>query len=108
MPTLLQTTVILVVQYPRVRKGKKKSYHTSINMSIEAWAREVRQDRWRQDPEHQRAIDTIQSVLEGKATSSDAARIISSLYEPLIKSGTMSVPTLWGIFCDAARVLGGK
>lgn len=77
-------------------------------MSIEAWAHQACQDRWRQDSEHQRAIDTIQSVLEDKTASNDAASTIAALYEPLIKRGTLCVPTLWGIFCDAARVLGGK
>lgn len=79
-------------------------------MSVETWAIEARQDKWRQVFKHQRAIDTVQGLLEGNITSDTAAGIISSLYEPSIKLGPNPSPvaTLWVILCDAVRVLGGN
>lgn len=74
-------------------------------MSIEAWANAARQDKYRQDSEHQRAIDTFQALLEGNITPNTAADTISSLYQPKIKR---NVPTLWGILCEVVRALGGN
>lgn len=78
-------------------------------MSVQAWANAVRRDQYRQSFEDQRAIDTIRALLEGSVTPDAAADTISSLYEPLIKRGLHPSPvaTLWGILCDAVRVLGG-
>ncbi|MCJ1462815.1 hypothetical protein MMC07_001418 [Pseudocyphellaria aurata] len=79
-------------------------------MSVEAWANAARRDKYRQDFEHQRAIDAFQGLLDGNVTPDAAAGTIASLYEALIKhrSNTTSVPTLWGILCDAIRALGGN
>ena len=54
-------------------------------MSIEEWANSARQNKYRQDAEHQRAIDAIQTLFEDKIDTDSAAGIISSLYEPLLK-----------------------
>lgn len=79
-------------------------------MSVESWANAVRQVKWRQKFEHQCAIDTIQELLNGDISPNTAAGAISSLYEPLIKKNFNPSPvaTLWGVFCDAARNLGGS
>ena len=79
-------------------------------MSIEAWANASRGGKYHQDAEHQRAINTLQILLEGKLDPDSAARTIASLYEPLLKRGlrTSPVATLWAIICDAARALGGN
>lgn len=79
-------------------------------MSVESWANAVRQAKWRQNFEHQCAIDTIQELLNGDISPNTAAGAISSLYEPLIKKNLNPSPvaTLWGVFCDAARTLGGS
>lgn len=77
-------------------------------MSVHAWAEVARQDRFRQDAVHQHAIDNLETVLEGKEDPDRAASTIASLYEPLLKQGLETSPAfeLWGMFCDAARVLG--
>ena len=79
-------------------------------MSIGEWADAARRDQYRQGSEHQRAIDTLQSLLEGKTDADSAAGTIASVYEPLLKQNLAPSPvaTLWGIFCDAARALGGE
>lgn len=79
-------------------------------MSIEAWADGARQDKYRQNPEHQRAIDTIKILLQGQIDSDSAAGTIASIYNPLFKRGlqTSRVATLWDIVCGATRALGGN
>ena len=83
-------------------------------MSIEAWADAARQDKYRQDAEHQRAIDTIQILLQGKIDSDSAAGTITSMYGSLLKCGpkvdlkTSPLTMFWGIFCDSVRALGGN
>ena len=79
-------------------------------MSIESWADVARQGQYHQSAEHQRAIDTIQAVLEGNLESDSAASTLASTYEPLLKRGfkTSPVATLWGIICDVARSLGAN
>ena len=78
-------------------------------MSIQVWADAARQDKYRQDPEHQAAIAAIKSVLEGTKTSDDAARTIAGLYNPLLADHPQVSPvaTLWVVICEAARLLGG-
>lgn len=78
-------------------------------MSIEEWADTARRDKYHQKAEHQRAIDTLQMLLEGKIDPDSAAATIGSVYEPLLKQDLKPSPvaTLWGIFCSAARALGG-
>ena len=78
-------------------------------MSIEGWADTARHDRYRQGSEHQRAIDTIKDMLQGKLDADSAADAIASIYNPLLKRAFKISPvvTLWGVICDAARVLGG-
>lgn len=81
------------------------------SMSVQAWADASRNAEYHSDPEHQRAIDTVQNLLESKTDSDSAARRISTLYEPLIKRRTGSsspVAILWAIISDATRVLGGN
>ena len=77
-------------------------------MSVEAWADAARQSG--RTFEHQRAIDTLQAVLEGNTSPNAAASTISSLYEPVIKarSNKYAVATLWSILCGAIRALGGN
>ena len=84
-------------------------HHTQANMSIEQWADAARRAKYYQDAEHQRATDTLQNVLQGQMTSDSAAGTIVSIYEPLLKRDPRLSPvaTLWGIFCDTARALGG-
>ena len=80
-------------------------------MSLKAWADSARRDKYNQDAAHQCAIDTLQSLLDGTINSDTAAGTISSLYEPLIKPlcpKVSPVATLWAIFCDAVRALGGN
>lgn len=79
-------------------------------MLVEAWANAARRDKYRQNSEHQRAIDTFQGLLEGNITPNTAAGTLSSLYEPSIRrsSNPSPVVTLWGILCDAVRALGGN
>ena len=79
-------------------------------MSIEAWATVARHGEYRQAVEHQRAIDTLLHLLEGKTTPETAAGTIASIYEPPLKRGPNPSPvaTLWAILCEAARTLGGN
>lgn len=48
-------------------------------------------------------------MLQGQMDSDSAAGTIASIYEPVLKRDPRPSPvaTLWGIFCDAARALGG-
>ena len=79
-------------------------------MSIETWADAALQGQYHQSAEHQRAIGTVQAVLERTLESDSAAVTIASTYETLLKSGfkTSPVATLWGMICDVARSLGGN
>ena len=79
-------------------------------MSSGTWADAVRQGQYHQSAEHQRAIDTIQAVLEGNLELDSTAGTIASKYEPLLKGGfkTSPIATLWGMICDVARSLGGN
>ena len=74
-------------------------------MSIGEWADAARRAKYYQDAEHQRAIDTLQHLLEGQMDSDSAAGTVASIYEPLLKRDPRPSPvaTLWGILCDAAR-----
>lgn len=78
-------------------------------MSIEAWADAARRSQYRQNAEQQRAIDTLKTVFEGREDLDSAASTISSIYNPLLKRGFRSSPVteLWGMICEAARILGG-
>lgn len=78
-------------------------------MSVEAWADNARRDKYRQDLEHQRAIDTVKLLLQGETDSDSAAGTIASIYNPLVKHGPKPslIATLWDIVCDAVRALGG-
>lgn len=77
-------------------------------MSIDVWADTARRGKYRQDPEHQRTIETIKILLQGKIDSNSAAGTIASIYDPLLKRGMKPsfVPTPWGITCDVIRALG--
>ena len=54
-------------------------------MSIKQWADAARRAKYYQDAEHQRAIDTLQNVLQGQMDSDSAAGTIASIYEALLK-----------------------
>lgn len=79
-------------------------------MSIEAWADTARSREYRQEAEHQSAIDTIVHLLLGHIDAKSAADTIASNYEPRLKQGLSPSPvaTLWDIICHAARVLGNQ
>ncbi|MCJ1268949.1 hypothetical protein MMC22_008837, partial [Lobaria immixta] len=79
-------------------------YLVEINMSVEAWADAAHRSPYGRRFEHERAIDTFLSVLQGNTPPNAAASTISSLYEPVIKarSGNVSVGTLWAIFCGTS------
>lgn len=79
-------------------------------MSIEAWADAARRSQYRQDVEQQRAIDTLKTVFEGREVPDSAASTIGSIYDPQLKRGFRSSPVteLWGMICEAARILGGN
>lgn len=79
-------------------------------MSIDAWADKARRSQYRQDAEHQRAIDTLKTVFEGKETPVRAANTIASVYEPMLKRGFQLSPVneLWGMICEAATILDGN
>ena len=79
-------------------------------MSIEAWAEAARRKQYCQTAEHQRAIDTVQNLLQGKITADTATSTIASLYEPVFKRGFKHSPvaTFWDILCSAIRALGGQ
>ena len=78
-------------------------------MSVEKWANSARQEKYRQDTEHQHAIDAMQALFEDKIDTDSAVDTIASLYEPLLKRNLKPSPvaTLWDIICHAARALGG-
>ena len=78
-------------------------------MSIEQWADAGRRAKYYQDAEHQRAIDTLQNVLQGQMDSDSAAGTIASIYKPLLKRDPRPSPiaTLWDIFYNTTRALGG-
>lgn len=78
-------------------------------MSVHSWVEAARQDKYRQTPEHQQAISTIQSLLEGTTDADHAANTIASLYNPLLRSHPKVSPvvTLWVMVCEAVRLLGG-
>ena len=77
------------------------------NMSVESWAHTARHYDYRQRAEHQSAIETIVTLLQGHIDPESAADTIASSYEPLLKQGLNPSPvaTLWDIICDAAQVL---
>ena len=79
-------------------------------MSIDSWADRARQSQYRQDAEHQRAIDTLKTVFEGKEGPVRAASTIASIYKPMLKRGFQISPAneLWGMICEAATMLGGN
>ena len=79
-------------------------------MSIEAWADAARRNQYRQDTGQQRAIVTLKTVFEGKEDPDSAASTIASIYDPQLKRGFGSSPVieLWGMICEAARILGGN
>ena len=79
-------------------------------MSIEAWADTARRSQYRQDAEQQCAIDTLKTVFNGREDPDSAASTISSIYNPLLKRGFRSTPVteLWGMICEAAKILGGN
>lgn len=78
-------------------------------MSIEAWADAARH-KYRQNAEHQRAMDTLQFLLEGKIDSDSGAGTIASIYEPLLKrdASRSGVGTFWAIICNLVRGFGGN
>ena len=79
-------------------------------MSVESWAHTARRYDYRQRAEHQSAIETIVTLLQGHIDAESAADTIASNYEPLLKQSLNPSPvaTLWDIICDAARVLGNQ
>ena len=78
-------------------------------MSIDTWAEAARQSQYRKESEHQRAIETLKAVFEGKEDPSKAASTIASIYKPLLQQGFQIPPVteLWGMICEAAKMLGG-
>ena len=78
-------------------------------MSIKIWADAARESQWRQSAEHQRAIDTLKVVFEGKEDPIRAASAIASIYNPLLKRGFEFSPVneFWTMICEAAQILGG-
>ena len=78
-------------------------------MSIDAWADAARRSQYRQDAEHQRAINTLKTAFEGKETPVKASSTIASIYNPLLQRGFQFSPVseLWGMICEAAKILGG-
>ena len=79
-------------------------------MSIEAWVGAARRRRYRQDAEQQRAIETLKTVFEGREDPDSAASTICSIYNPLLKRDSKLSPIieLWGIICEAVKILGGN
>ena len=80
------------------------------NGAIEDWAEACRQCEWNQKMEHQRAIDVLQTVLDGREDPERAAALIASTYNPLLKQGFSLSPVhqLWGMVCSSIRMLGGN
>ena len=78
-------------------------------MSIDTWADKARRSQYRQDAEHQRAIDTLKIVFKGEETPAKAASTIASIYEPMLKREFQLPPVneLWGMICEAVTMLGG-
>ncbi|OTB04257.1 hypothetical protein M426DRAFT_11879 [Hypoxylon sp. CI-4A] len=78
-------------------------------MSVQAWAAKARSSAEYQSVESQRLIDAYQSLLEGKSTPQDAAQIVSTILEPIIKRSPDDKHTafVWGFLCDSVRHLGG-
>ena len=66
--------------------------------------------KWNQKLEHQRAIDVLQTVLDGREDPERAAALLASIYNPLLKQRCSLSPVhqLWDIVCSSIRMLGGN
>ena len=93
-----------------VSTAKSYSLASTSNMSIEAWADTVCQSPLRQDAGQQRAIDTLKAVFEDRRDPDSAASTIASIYDQRLKRGFKLSPVteLWGMICEAVRLLGGN
>ncbi len=78
-------------------------------MSVQAWADTQRGERTFQEEHHQRAINTLQSLLEGKTDPDSAARTIASIFEPQLhhRRSPMPLDSLWVLIGRVAVALGG-
>ena len=79
-------------------------------MSTEAWIDAARKSENHQKAEYQRTIDILESVFEGNRDPDSAACQLNTIYEPLLKENHKDSPVnqLWGIVCDAIRILGAN
>lgn len=79
-------------------------------MSVDDWADTARRSHYRQGAEQQHAINVLKSVFEGTQDPDRGADTIASLYDPLLKQvfQTSLVNELWGMICEAAKILGGN
>ena len=79
-------------------------------MSIEAWANAARRSQYRQSAEQQHVIGTLTEVFEEKTEPDRAASKIASIYDPSLKQNSQNSPVheLWGMICEAIKILGGE
>lgn len=81
---------------------------TSIVL-IRTWAGEARKAPYRQDRRHQLAVRDLEALFERQKSAQTAATEIAALYSSLLKAGFKTSPVfqLWGMICEATRILGG-
>jgi len=83
--------------------------------TISDWADNFRNEREKlsinelDKKEDIRAIDVIESLLNGEQSATTAARSIAEIYEPRIKTNhRKSVGILWGTISEASKFLAGS
>lgn len=73
----------------------------------DSWLSQIRSNPHLKDPEPQAAMTTIHDVVVERLSPLDAARQISSTYEPALRQGHSGLWSLWTIINSAITNLGG-
>lgn len=77
-----------------------------LNKMAASWATMAHSNPQWQRPEEQKAITTIQHLLESHISPETAAEMIGSAYEARPKQGEAHIYYLWATVCDAINHLG--
>ncbi|KAH7372255.1 hypothetical protein BKA66DRAFT_513831 [Pyrenochaeta sp. MPI-SDFR-AT-0127] len=77
-------------------------------MTMEAWIKNERLSKERQNVVDQQTIDVYENIIRGDLTPEAAARKVSVIYEPIIKENPsdLRIASVWYILCSAVRALG--
>lgn len=78
-----------------------------MSKQIALWGARVRNNKWLQDREHNAAIDSLQSLFEGKTDPKKTATDLAFVYHPLLKQEpSLKGMSLWTMLCEAILILG--